>query len=65
MTPENPEKVRRLLDEEFRLTLEAAYWLAARDLVINIEARELRLAIEGDLCSKVTADACIAVARWR
>ena len=62
---EDPEKVRRLLDEEFRLTLEAAYRLAAQDLVINIGARELRLAIEGGLYSKVTAEACIAVARWR
>ena len=63
--PEDPKKVRRLLDEEFRLTLEAAYRLAAQSLVIGIEANELWLETEGDPCSQTAARACIAVARWR
>ena len=63
--PEDSEKPRRLLDEEFRLILEAAYRLAARALVIGIEACELRLETDGDPCSEAAAAACIAMARWR
>ena len=58
--PEDPEKVRRLLDEEFRSVLEAGYRLAAQSLVIGIEARELRLEVEGDACSRAMAEACVA-----
>ena len=41
------EKLQRLFEEEFRLTLEAAYRLAAQSLVTEIEARERRLETEG------------------
>ena len=61
--PEDPEKVRRFLDEEFRSVLEAGYRLAAQSLVIGIEARELRLERGGDPWSQAAAGACIAMAR--
>ena len=59
---EGPEKAQRCLDGEFRLTLEAAYRLAAQSLVIDIEARELRLETEGDAWSNAAAVACISMA---
>ena len=45
--PEDREKLQRLFEEELRLTLEAAYRLAAQSLVIDIKARERRLETEG------------------
>ena len=63
--PEDSQKLGCLLDEEFRLTLEVSYRLAACSLVIDIEARELRLEADGDARSKAAAAACIAMARWR
>lgn len=58
--PEDPERTQRLFEEEFRSTLEAAYQVAAQNLVIGIEAREMRLEAYGDARSKAAARACIA-----
>ena len=43
-----------------RSELEAAYRLASQSLVIEIEARERWLEVEGDACSRAIAEACVA-----
>ena len=57
---EDPDKERRLFEEEMRFALEAGYRLAGQSLVIGIKARERWLEVERDACSRAIAEACVA-----